>query len=583
MTLDEKLPKAFAHLSTLQKQLELHFRDMQDIEFTIEKGKLYLLQTRTGKRTPAAAVQIVVDLVNEGVITVDEALQRIDAGTLEMVLRPVLDPDAPRKVLAKGLDASPGAAAGKVVFHSEDAQEMSSRGERVVLVRNETSPEDIQGMTAAEGILTARGGQTSHAAVVARSMGKPCVVGCSDIVVDYARQLFYAGDAVIRRGDVITIDGASGMVMEGEIPMLMPPTESGSMHQLLLWADERARLTVRANADNAHDATRARSLGATGIGLCRTEHMFFQPDALRAMRQMILAEDSHSRLRALAHVLPLQRDGFAELFRVMDGLPVTIRLLDPPLHEFLPSREEDVEAVAADLGIRASALRHRLEALEEANPMLGHRGCRIGITTPEIYAVQVRAIIEAACIVAAEGFEVLPEIMIPLVALDTELRICRDQVLEVASKILDERGTSIEFKVGTMIEVPRAALTAGSIAEYADFFSFGTNDLTQLTYGFSRDDMGKFLPAYLRARVLEDSPLSVFDEEGVGELVRMASIAGKKRKAQLKIGVCGEHGGDPRGVRFFHSLPVDYVSCSPFRVPVARLCAAQAVLEAEER
>jgi len=577
-TLEATLPEAFAHLEKLQKQLELHFRDMQDIEFTIERGQLYLLQTRTGKRTPGAAVQIVVDLVNEGIITVEEALGRIDAGMLEMVLRPVLDPDAPRKVLAKGLDASPGAASGRVVFHAEDAQEMVSRGEKVVLVRNETSPEDIQGMTAAEGILTARGGQTSHAAVVARSMGKPCVVGCNDIVVDYARQLFYAGDTVVRRGDFITLDGASGTVMEGQVPMLLPPTESGSMHQLLVWADERARLTVRANADNAHDASRARSLGATGIGLCRTEHMFFRPDALRAMRQMILAEDSRSRTRALAQVLPLQRDSFAEIFRAMDGLPVTIRLLDPPLHEFLPTREEDVEAVAADLGIRAGALRHRLEALEESNPMLGHRGCRIGITTPEIYATQVRAIMEAACLVASEGAEVLPEIMIPLVAIDKELSICREQAIATAEKVLEEQGQAIDFKVGTMIEVPRAALTAYKVAEHADFFSFGTNDLTQLTYGFSRDDMGKFLPGYLKARVLEDSPLSVFDQEGVGELVKIAAEAGKAKNANLKVGVCGEHGGDPKGVRFFHAQPVDYVSCSPFRVPVARLAAAQAAL-----
>ena len=581
-TLEEALPEAFAHLQVLEKKLEMHFRDMQDIEFTIERGQLYLLQTRTGKRTPGAAVQIVVDLVNEGIITVEEALDRIDAGMLEMVLRPVLDPDAPRKVLAKGLDASPGAASGRVVFHAEDAQEMVSRGEKVVLVRNETSPEDIQGMTAAEGILTARGGQTSHAAVVARSMGKPCVVGCNDITVDYARQLFYAGDTVVRRGDFITIDGASGTIMEGDVPMLLPPTESGSMHQLLVWADERARLSVRANADNAHDAARARALGATGIGLCRTEHMFFRPDALRAMRQMILAEDSRSRLRALAQVLPLQRDSFAEIFRAMDGLPVTVRLLDPPLHEFLPSREEDVESVAADLGIRSSALRHRLEALEEANPMLGHRGCRIGITTPEIYATQVRAIMEAACLVASEGVEVLPEIMIPLVAIDTELSICREQAIAVAEQVLSEQGQTIDFKVGTMIEVPRAALTAHKVAEHADFFSFGTNDLTQLTYGFSRDDMGKFLPGYLKARVLEDSPLSVFDEEGVGELVKIAAEAGKARNAQLKVGVCGEHGGDPRGVRFFHAQAVDYVSCSPFRVPVARLAAAQAALAVDE-
>ncbi len=578
LTLEEAMPKVYAELHALQAKLEQHFRDMQDIEFTIEEGKLFLLQTRNGKRTPAAAVQIVVDLVHEGVITQDEALKRVKAADLEMVLRPVLDPDAKRKVIAKGLDASPGAASGKVVFHSEEAQELAEKGENVVLVRLETSPEDIQGMTVARGILTSRGGQTSHAAVVARGMGKPCVVGCTDILVDYGRQLFYAGDTVVRRGDWITIDGGTGEVFEGEIPTLAPPTDSGAMGELLSWADERARLKVRANADTGSDAANARSLGATGIGLCRTEHMFFEPTALRAMRQMILADDEKSRQRALNLVLPIQRNDFVDIFRAMDGLPVTIRLLDPPLHEFLPSRPEEIATVAKDLGVRSDALTERLKQLHESNPMMGHRGCRIGITTPEIYNTQVRAIFEAAVQVTREGKVVIPEVMIPLVSMPVELERCRRQVEETAEQVLSENHIRIDYAVGTMIELPRAAVLADKISKFADFFSFGTNDLTQMTYGFSRDDMGKFFTEYLQRGLLKDSPLAVFDVEGVGEIVKMAAEKGRAAKPRIKLGVCGEHGGDPTGVAFFHKIGLDYVSCSPFRVPVARLAAAHAAL-----
>jgi pyruvate,orthophosphate dikinase len=577
-TLAEAMPAVYGELLAVQAQLEAHFRDMQDIEFTIEDGRLYLLQTRSGKRTPSAAVQIAVDMVSEGIITREQAIGRIDPASLELVLRPIIDPDAPRKVIARGLDASPGAASGRVVFHSDEAQELAERGEPVVLVRQETSPEDIQGMTVSQGILTSRGGQTSHAAVVARGMGKPCVVGCTEITVDYARQMFYAGDTVVKRLDWVTIDGGTGEVMEGKVPTLAPPTDSGAMAQLLGWADDTARLRVRANADNAVDAARARSLGATGIGLCRTEHMFFQPDALRAMRQMIVAEDTRSRSRALARVLPIQRAEFVEIFRVMDGLPVTIRLLDPPLHEFLPERAEDVAAVAQDLGVRTEVLQERLRQLHEANPMLGLRGCRLGITSPEIYKTQVRAIFEAACAVVREGKQVLVEVMIPLVSLEAELAACRKDVVETAETVMAEQGETVGYTVGTMIELPRAALLAKEIARHADFFSFGTNDLTQMTYGFSRDDMGSFLPQYLQGGILADSPLARFDVEGVGQLVEIGTTRGRHANARLKVGVCGEHGGDPVGIGFFHKTGLDYVSCSPFRVPVARLAAAHAAL-----
>lgn len=577
-TLEDAMPDVYKHLHEVQEILERHYKDMQDIEFTIEQGRLFLLQTRTGKRTPAAAIQIAVDLVQEGFISKEDALQKVDAASLELVLRPVLDPSAPKSVIAKGLDASPGAACGRVVFTSEAAQALHEKGDPSILVRIETSPEDIQGMTISEGIVTAQGGQTSHAAVVARGMGKPCIVGCTEILVDYERKLFYAGDSVIRAGDWITIDGASGEVMEGQVRTLPPATESDAVQTFLEWADDIAVLQVRTNADNGEDAARARELGAVGIGLCRTEHMFFQPEALRAMRQMLLAPSEEGRRRALKQILPLQREEFKEIFRSMNGLPVTIRLLDPPLHEFLPKRKEHMVALAEDLGLRDAALQERVNQLHELNPMMGHRGCRIGVTMPEIYQTQVRAIFEAACQLAKENIIVIPEIMIPLVSNAKELEVCRAYVVEVAEDILTRFGCAIEYKVGTMIELPRAALQAKSIARHAEFFSFGTNDLTQMTFGFSRDDMGKFLPFYLQEGILEENPLSTFDIEGVGELVKIGTQRGRHANARLKVGVCGEHGGDPKGIHFFHKIGLDYVSCSPFRVPVARLAAAQAVL-----
>ncbi len=576
--LSDLMPEAYAELERMQELLEAHYRDMQDIEFTIESGKLFLLQTRRGKRTGQAAVQIVVDLVDEGVISREEALRRVDPGELEMVLRPVISPDAKRNVIAKGLDASPGAACGRVVFQTSDVQEHFDRDEPTVLVRVETSPEDIQGMTLAQGVLTARGGQTSHAAVVARGMGKPCVVGCSEIQVDLHRELFYAGDFVVQKGDWITLDGSTGEVMEGRVEMLEPQTDSGAMATLLSWADDVSRLRVRANADTGADAARARSLGAVGIGLCRTEHMFFQPEALVAMRQMIIAEDARSRQRALQTILPIQREMFKDIFLAMDGLPVTVRLLDPPLHEFLPDRESELSEVSQQLHISPERLRNRLEELSEANPMLGHRGVRIGITTPEVYRTQVRALFEAACELVRSGVTVVPEVMIPLVAMPAELERMRDLVVGTAEKVIAEYGVDVRYLVGTMIELPRAALLAEQVAAHADFFSFGTNDLTQMTFGFSRDDMGKFFADYQRTGLLPDSPLAVFDVEGVGQLVEMGTIRGRAGNSALKVGVCGEHGGDPTGVGFFHRIGLDYVSCSPFRVPVARLAAAHAAL-----
>jgi pyruvate,orthophosphate dikinase len=490
----------------------------------------------------------------------------------------VISPAARRHVIARGLDASPGAACGRVVFEPHDVQEFFERDEPVILVRLETSPEDIQGMTVASGVLTARGGQTSHAAVVARGMGKPCVVGCTEIQVDYARELFYAGDSVVRKGDWITIDGGTGEVLLGKVEMIAPSTDSGAMAVLLEWADGFARLKVRANADTGPDAIRARQLGAVGIGLCRTEHMFFQQDALRAIRRMIVADDARSRQRALNEILPIQREMFREIFLAMRDLPVTIRLLDPPLHEFLPERDADISDVAADLGVRPETLRARIVQLREMNPMLGHRGVRVGITTPEVYRTQVRAIFEAACELEQQGVRVLPEVMVPLVAIDLELERVRALVVETAEEVIGEFGSGPEYAVGTMIELPRAALMADRIARHADFFSFGTNDLTQMTFGFSRDDMGKFFASYQREGILGESPLSVFDTAGVGQLVEMGTRLGRSTNPRLKVGVCGEHGGDPVGVGFFHKVGLDYVSCSPYRVPVARLAAAHAAL-----
>ena len=579
--LAEAMPEVAAQLREIGARLETHYGDVQEIEFTVEQGSLWLLQVRRADRSAQAAVRIVVDLVEEGVIDEVAALRRIAPTDLERMMRPMIAPDARRRVLAAGLDASPGAAGGRVVFHAADCQAFLDRGEPTVLVRNDTSPEDIQGMTIARGVLTARGGQTSHAAVVARSMGKPAVVGCTEIQVDYSRQVFYAGDSVIRRGDWITIDGSTGEVLEGQVPMIEPDTDEGALATLLGWADARARLRVRANADNAPDARRARSLGAVGIGLCRTEHMFFQPDALRAIRKMILADDPWARQRALNDILPMQRTMFVDIFREMDGLPVTIRLLDPPLHEFLPTREEDISDVAEELGVRVDALQARLDRLTETNPMLGHRGVRLGISTPTVYRTQTRALFEAACEAVRQGIDVQPEILVPLVALPSELARVRDLVVEVAEEVLAEHGVRLDYMVGTMIEVPRACTQAQRVAAHADFFSVGTNDLTQLVYGFSRDDMNTFLPTYKREGILQTDPLVTFDIDGVGELVRLAVERGREGRPGLKVGVCGEHGGDPVGVAFFHRIGIDSVSCSPFRVPVARLAAAHAALDAE--
>jgi pyruvate,orthophosphate dikinase len=579
--LDLAAPEARARLFAAATEVEAHFRDHQQLEFVLERGELWILEVSTGARSAAAAIQIAVDLAEEGVIERSTALGRVDPKDLEMVLRPTIRPGTHRRVIAKGLDASPGAATGRVVFDASECQELAERDVPTVLVRVETSPEDIQGMEVAQGLLTSRGGHTSHAAVMARSRGKPCVVGCTEIQVDYSRELFYAGDSVVRKGDWVTIDGSTGEVFEGQVETVAPRLDSGAMATLLGWADQFAQLTVRANADNGADARRARDLGATGIGLCRTEHMFFQPDALRALRRMILAHDPRSRQRALHDILPIQRRMFREIFEAMAGLPVTVRLLDPPLHEFLPRRDEDVSAVSEDLGVRVETLIARLDDLAEANPMLGHRGVRVGITNPEVYRTQVRALFEAACELVRNGVDVRPEVMIPLVALPSEVARVRALIVETAEEVIAEYECGPAYTVGTMIELPRACLCAGDIARHADFFSFGTNDLTQAVYGMSRDDLSRFLRDYQREGVMAESPLVAFDEEGVGQLVELGVRRGLEANPHLKVGVCGEHGGDPEGVAFFHRIGLHYVSCSPYRVPVARLAAAMAALADE--
>jgi pyruvate,orthophosphate dikinase len=563
--------------------LEKHYKDMQDIEFTVQQNKLYMLQTRNGKRTAAASLKIAVDMCGEGLIDKTEAIKRVAPGSLDQLLHPTLDPKAPRKLLSKGLPASPGAACGVVVFSSDEAEMRSQKGESVILVRIETSPEDIHGMHAARGILTTRGGMTSHAAVVARGMGRPCVAGAGGIAVDYAAQALSAGGHVVRAGDVVTLDGATGEIFLGSVPMIEPKL-SGDFAKLMEWADGVRRMKVRANAETPLDAETARKFGAEGIGLCRTEHMFFDPARIGAVRQMIMAEHEDGRRAALAKLLPFQRSDFTELFRIMAGLPVTIRLLDPPLHEFLPHTEEEIAEVAVGLGVEASAMQRRAADLSEANPMLGHRGCRLGITYPEIYEMQARAIFEAAIAVAKEtGTAPIPEIMIPLVMSKRELDITRAQVEAIATQVFAEAGTTIEYLIGTMIELPRACLTADSIAESADFFSFGTNDLTQTTFGLSRDDAGKFLPAYVEKNIIPKDPFVSIDPEGVGALVKIAAKKGRRVKPGLKLGICGEHGGDPASIQFCETVKLDYVSCSPYRVPVARLAAAQAALDSAGR
>ena len=580
--MEDVMPECYQQLDGIRSILEKHYKDMQDIEFTIEKGKLYMLQTRNGKRTAKAAVKIAVDMESEGLITQKEAIMRVAPEQLDQLLHPSLDPDACKTIVAKGLPASPGAASGAVVFSADEAEEAAKLGLKVILVRVETSPEDIHGMHAAQGILTARGGMTSHAAVVARGMGKSCVAGCGEIKVDYKGQQFTARDGqVFKKGDVITLDGATGEVMQGEVPTVQPEL-TGEFGQLMEWVDGIRRLKVRTNADTPHDSEVAREFGAEGIGLCRTEHMFFEGDRITAVREMILAADVDGRKRALAKILPMQKGDFLGLFKVMKGLPVTIRLLDPPLHEFLPHSDEDIEALAKDIDVPAQTLKAKVESLHEFNPMLGHRGCRLAITYPEIYDMQVQAIMEAACeLIKNDGYSIVPEIMIPLVCEVKELAILRANAIRVADEVIARYGVEVEYLIGTMIELPRAALTADAIAEEAEFFSFGTNDLTQTTYGLSRDDAGKFLPFYVEQELYPNDPFVAIDQEGVGQLVKMGCELGRKARPDIKLGICGEHGGESSSVKFCHRIGLDYVSCSPFRVPIARLAAAQAVLEEE--
>jgi pyruvate,orthophosphate dikinase len=578
VSMEEALPDVYEDLVRVRGVLERHYSDMQDIEFTVQQRKLYMLQTRSGKRTATAALRIAVEMAQSGLIDQAEAVRRVNPASLDQLLHPTLDPKAPRTLISKGLPASPGAASGAVVFNSDEAEMRASKGEPVILVRIETSPEDIHGMHAARGILTTRGGMTSHAAVVARGMGRPCVAGAGGVSVDYGQQTLTAAGRTIRAGETITLDGATGEVFAGSVAMVEPAL-SGEFATLMEWADSMRRMKVRTNAETPLDAETARKFGAEGIGLCRTEHMFFDPARIGVVRQMIMAHDERGRRAALAKLLPFQRDDFRDLFRIMAGLPVTVRLLDPPLHEFLPHQESELADVAAALGEDLETIRRRADDLSEANPMLGHRGCRLGISYPEIYEMQARAIFEGAIAATEDGTEApVPEIMIPLVATKKELEITRAQVDGIAAAVFAETGRKIEYSVGTMIELPRAALTADKIAEVADFFSFGTNDLTQTAFGLSRDDAGKFLPDYVDQGILPKDPFVSIDIEGVGALVKIAAEKGRHTKNDLKLGICGEHGGDPASIAFCEEVGLDYVSCSPYRVPVARLAAAQAAL-----
>lgn len=580
VSMEQALPAAYAELLRVRETLENHYKDMQDIEFTVQSNKLYMLQTRNGKRTAGAALRIAVEMAESGLITREEALKRINPAALDQLLHPMLDPNAPRTLLSRGLPASPGAASGIVVFSADEAEMRAQKGEAVILVRIETSPEDIHGMHAARGILTTRGGMTSHAAVVARGMGRPCVSGAGGIAVDYGTQTLAAGGRMVQAGEPITIDGATGEVFIGYVAMIEPEV-SGHFGTLMGWADTVRQLKVRANAETPLDAETAKKFGAEGIGLCRTEHMFFDPERIGAVRQMIMASDEEGRRHAVEKLLPFQRADFISLFRIMAGLPVTIRLLDPPLHEFLPHGEHELAEVAAALGVDFATIQRRAGELAEANPMLGHRGCRLGITYPEIYEMQAQAIFEAAIAVAEEtGAAPVPEIMIPLVGAPRELEITRALIESVAAQVFAARGRTLDYQVGTMIELPRAALLADRIAETADFFSFGTNDLTQTTYGLSRDDAGKFLPKYVESGIYEKDPFVSLDRDGVGLLVQIAAEKGRKTKPGLKLGICGEHGGDPSSITFCQETGLDYVSCSPYRVPVARLAAAQAAIGA---
>jgi pyruvate,orthophosphate dikinase len=579
-SLEECMPEVFGELTEVYRVLEAHYRDMQDVEFTVQKGKLWMLQTRTGKRTAAAALKIAVDLVREGVISEEEALLRIDPASLDQLLHPTLDPEAAREVLARGLPASPGAASGRAVFQADEAEAMAAKGEAVILVRVETSPEDIHGMHAAQGILTSRGGMTSHAAVVARGMGRPCVAGAGTIRVDYRENAFYIGEKVVGRSEIITIDGSTGEIMLGQVPTVQPEL-TGDFATFMAWADRVRTLGVRTNAETPLDAQTALRFGAEGIGLSRTEHMFFDASRIAAVREMILADDVDGRRAALDKLLPMQRADFVELFQIMKGKPVAIRLLDPPLHEFIPHGDDEVARVAEASGLDATALRYRARELEESNPMLGHRGCRLALSFPEVCEMQARAIFEAVWEVSREvGETVQPEIMVPLIATTREFELLKARIDAVACDVEAECGGKLSYLVGTMIELPRACLRAEEIAMAAEFFSFGTNDLTQTTFGISRDDSGRYLDNYIRQGIFKTDPFVSIDIEGVGELVRIGVERGRKARPDIKLGICGEHGGDPDSVRFCHDIGLDYVSCSPYRVPIARLAAAQAALQA---
>lgn len=581
-SMEEVMPVVFAELADVFAKLEAHYRDMQDIEFTVQQGKLWILQTRSGKRTAKAALKIAVDMAEAGIISEEEAILRVEPAALDQLLHPTLDPEAVRDVLTIGLPASPGAACGMVVFSADEAEELAASGKQVILVRQETSPEDIHGMHAAKGILTSRGGMTSHAAVVARGMGRPCVSGAGSLHIDMNAGLVSVLGREIKNHEIITIDGATGEVMAGEVPTIQPEL-SGDFNILMGWADKVRKLKVRTNAETPLDATTAIEFGAEGIGLCRTEHMFFEAERITNVRQMILSEDKVGREAALEKLLPVQKQDFIDLFTIMRGLPVTVRLLDPPLHEFLPHKAEDFEAVAKAMGAPIEQLQRRASELHETNPMLGHRGCRLGISYPEIYEMQARAIIEAALEVSKDSGEaIVPEIMIPLVGSRKELEILKDKVSKVADQIIAESGRKLTYMIGTMIELPRAALQAGEIAKSAEFFSFGTNDLTQTTYGISRDDSAGFLDDYIHQEIFEQDPFVSIDQDGVGELVKIGVERGRATRPDLKLGICGEHGGDPASVEFCHRIGLDYVSCSPYRIPIARLAAAQAQLKEQK-
>lgn len=617
--LKKELPVAYKKLEKIRRDLEKHYKDLQDMEFTIQDGKLFMLQTRNGKRTTHAAVKIAVDMVKEKLIDKRTAISRIDPNQLDQLLHPTFDPKAKRKVIARGLPASPGAAYGRVAFHADEAERLALKGEMVILVRIETSPEDIGGMHVSQGILTTRGGMTSHAAVVARGMGTCCVAGCGSIQINYQKGEFTVDGKVIKEGDYISLDGTLGEVMLGKVPTV-EPVLSGDFNKLMKWADEIRRLKIRANADTPEDAKRARDFGAEGIGLCRTEHMFFGENRIDYVRQMILTAGNVTSLEtavketeleldkapkrklsllknkakrmkaklktsqklyngALKKLLPMQRSDFEKIFKIMDGFPVTIRLLDPPLHEFLPNEEPLQIELARKMGMKLKEVKDRVNSLHETNPMLGLRGCRLGIIYPDIYQMQVRAIIEAACTVKKKGIKIIPEIMVPLVGTDGEMSILKKVIETVANKVLAKKGVKINYKVGTMIEIPRAALTADRIARHAEFFSFGTNDLTQMTFGYSRDDVGSFVPQYVKSGILEKDPFQILDQEGVGQLIRTGIKKGRQTRPDLKIGICGEHGGEPSSIEFCHRNAMDYVSCSPFRIPIARLATAQAVIK----